>query len=220
MVQLIDSKQLYNCLVELNGPQGNWPAENIWELMLGVFLVQNTTWHNTTMSLNVLREETKFDPQVVSRLTPEQLVPLIYSSGFHQSKSQLIHEWFRWLGKFDFDLNSVRQAYPTVNALRQQLLSFKGIGQETADVLLLYVFEYPVFIADNYARKLYRALGCSEATTYAQLKQFVEATTVLSLEEWQLFHIQILEFGKLHLKGNGEPTHPLFINYKLLSKST
>ncbi|MCW6652441.1 deoxyribonuclease I [Aerococcaceae bacterium NML210727] len=219
MKQIIDSEQLYHCLVELNGPQGNWPAENIWEMMLGAFLVQNTTWHNTTLSLMTLKEATDFNPYHLSELAPQQLVPLIYSSGFHQSKSQLIYEWFQWLRQFGFDLKAVHRQYPTSDSLRQQLLTFKGIGQETADVLLLYAFDYPVFVADNYARKLYRGLGCQAATNYLELKQFVETTTSLSLLDWQLFHIQILEFGKRYLKGRTPSPHPIFVKYKLLSKN-
>lgn len=206
---------LYYLLQTHQGNVGHWPAESAWEIMLGAFLVQNTTWHNTQLSLKELEEATDFDPSRISELTADDLLPLIYSSGFHKSKTQLIINWFQWMKSYDFDRGKILTDFPSVEALRQQLLTFRGIGNETADVLLLYVFDQAVFIADNYARKLFSGLGSPAVKNYMTLKCHVEQTTSLTLLEWKDFHGQILEYGKHHLIGKGPHETSLFSAYYL-----
>lgn len=215
MKQALTHEDLYYLLNQKQGAVGHWPAESAWEVMLGAFLVQNTTWHNTKISLAKVGQATKFDPLHISELTAEEWLPLIYSSGFHKSKTQLIQTWFAWLKSYDFSFDGIHLDFPTTDTLRQQLLSFKGIGNETADVLLLYVFEQPVFIADNYARKLFTGLGSPAAKNYMSLKTHVEQTTQLSLLEWKDYHGQILEYGKNHLVGKGPHQSQLFSEYYL-----
>lgn len=206
---------LYYLLQTHQGNVGHWPAESPWEIMLGAFLVQNTTWHNTEISLVKLGQATDFDPLIISQLTADELLPLIYSSGFHKSKTHLIMTWFQWLKSYDFDRAQIVSDFPSIEALRQQLLSFRGIGNETADVLLLYVFDQSAFIADNYARKLFTGLGSPAAKHYMTLKEHVEQTTSLSLLEWKDFHGQILEYGKNNLVGKGPHATHLFSTYYL-----
>lgn len=206
---------LYYLLKAEQGEVGHWPAESPWEIMLGAFLVQNTTWHNTQVSLAKIGQATKFDPFLISELTAEELFPLIYSSGFHKNKTQLIMTWFQWLRAYDFDRGNILADYPSKDELRQQLLSFHGIGNETADVLLLYVFDQVAFIADNYARKLFGGLGSPLAKNYLTLKHHVEGNTTLSLLEWKDYHGQILEYGKNYLKGKGPHETSLFSDYYL-----
>ncbi|MDO4670965.1 MAG: deoxyribonuclease I [Aerococcus sp.] len=217
MRQGIDSKALYQLLRQRHPVDGHWPADTPFEMILGAFLVQNTTWTNTEKSLARLREATAFDPKKIAQLDKETLIRLIYSSGFHQNKSQLIHAFFTWLVKYDSDVMVIKQAFGSMKALREHLLSFRGIGPETADVLLLYAFDEPVFIADRYAQKLYQTLDAPSAGGYDELKQFVEATTTLTVPEWQQFHIQILDYGKAYLKGKPPYQEPLSKDYYLLS---
>lgn len=211
----ITHEELYYLLNNKQGSVGHWPHESPWEIMLGAFLVQNTTWHNTQLSLKKIGDATLFDPEIISQLEPDELIPLIYSSGFHKSKSNLISTWFKWLAEFQFDKQSVNKAYPSSDSLRNHLLTFKGIGNETADVLMLYVFDQKCFIADNYARKLFTGLGCPAANDYLTLKHHVEKSTELELIEWQDFHGQILEYGKHHLVGKGPHHSALFEEYYL-----
>lgn len=163
MRQALNSEELYQLLRRRHPANGHWPADTPWEMILGAFLVQNTTWTNTEKSLAQLRQATAFDPGAVSRLPRETLITLIHASGFHQNKSQLIHHFFRWLAQYDFDLAAIKQEMGSVAALRAELLGFRGIGPETADVLLLYAFDEPAFIADRYAAEIVpdlRVSGC------------------------------------------------------------
>lgn len=215
MKKPLTHEELYYLLNSGQGAVGHWPAESPWEIMLGAFLVQNTTWHNTEISLAKIGRATDFDPLIISQLSAEELLPLIYSSGFHKSKTQLIMTWFRWLASYDFERGKIIAEFPSTEELRKQLLSFRGIGNETADVLLLYVFDQPAFIADNYARKLFTGLASPAAKNYLLLKDHVESTTTLNLLEWKDFHGQILEFGKKNLVGKGPHDAQLFADYYL-----
>lgn len=218
MKKPLTNEGLYYLLHANQGNVGHWPAESPWEIMLGAFLVQNTTWHNTQISLAKFGTATDFDPQRISELSADDLLPLVYSSGFHKSKTNLIMTWFQWLKSYGFDRGKILSEFPSKDALRKQLLSFRGIGNETADVLLLYVFDQSAFIADNYARKLFTGLGSPYAKTYVSLKNNVENTTSLSLMEWKDFHGQILEYGKNNLVGKGPHQTALFSDYYLETK--
>lgn len=216
MKKELDLEQLYGLLDEYVEAGTKWPAETVFEMMLGAILVQNTTWHNTALSLTLLKEATGFDPEVITDLSTEELKPLIYSSGFHKRKTQLILDYFGWLKKYAFDLEEIKRKYP--DNLRERLLKFKGIGNETADVLLLYAFEEPVFVADNYALKLFRQLGSEYSTDYLALKNYVESTGTFTLKEWQKFHGLIDEYGKVYLRGKQGSIHPHWEEYRLVIK--
>lgn len=206
--------ELYKLLDQHVSAGTEWPADTVFEMMLGAILVQNTTWHNTTLSLALLDEATAFDPEVIADLSTEELKRLIYSSGFHKRKTQLILDYFGWLKQYEFDLEKIKRKYK--GDLRERLLKFNGIGNETADVLLLYAFEQPVFVADTYALKLFRHLGSEYSTDYLTLKKYVERTGTFTLKEWQKFHGLIDEYGKVYLRGKQESIHPHWEEYFLV----
>lgn len=174
-----------------------WPYQSIHEMVIGAILVQNTTWHNTQISLEKIRTHNQFNPSVIRNLSTEELIELIYSSGFHQNKSKSIHSFFVWLKEFEDDYSKIKQFYGS--DLRKQLLSLHGIGPETADVILLYAFKQPVFIADTYARRLFSQLKAPTANNYSDVKRFAEENGRLTVEEWGAFHGWIIRFAQNHL---------------------
>lgn len=186
--------QLYQQLLQNLGHQGPWPGETKEEIIAGAILVQNTRWENVEYSLNNLRRYLDSDFRRLSQVPPQALQDLIRPSGFYKNKSRALQEIFRWLVLYGFDYDQIASHYR--QNLRQQLLSLFGIGQETADVLLLYAFDQPVFIADKYAQKLFSQLTEQGFSDYRSLCQAVPALTGFTLEEAQQFHILIDEFGK------------------------
>lgn len=182
------------------GPQGWWPAETKEEIILGAILVQNTNWQNVTYSLKNLWKLTQFESKRIFQLELVNIESAIRPSGFFKNKAKAIHEFFHWLSQFHFDLELVQNRYG--NNLRKALLSIHGIGEETADALLLYVFDKPVFIADKYAQKLFSKLGVAGIGNYKQMKEKVDLPTSFTIEKAQEFHGLIDEFGKLYLKSD------------------
>lgn len=191
-------KDIFNCLKRCVGEIGSWPAESVYEIVLGAILVQNTTWNNAKMSVEKIGIATKFDPLIISKLKIDEIAKLIYSSGFQCRKSRMIKEIFLWLSKFDYDVDKIKDYYG--DNLREALLDFYGIGNETADVILLYVFQRPCFVADKYSLELFQQINCRYATDYMTLKKYIESEAKLKVIEWQEFHGLIDEHGKLYAK--------------------
>lgn len=191
-------RQLYDTMYQTMGPQGWWPADSKWEIILGAILVQNTNWRNVVPALNQLKQQTAFSPQRLHALTADQLAPLIHSSGFYRNKSKAIAAVFNWLAQYNYDLTHIKTKLGS--KLRPALLNIRGVGAETADVFLVYVFDVPIFIADSYARRLFNCLGIT-STTYQQLARQVKLPADFSAAEAQEFHGLIDEFGKRYLQS-------------------
>lgn len=177
-----------------------WPAESKWEIIIGSILVQNTNWGNVEYSLHNLREKTQFEPERVAALPLEEIQELIRPSGFFINKGRAINEIFLWLQTFNFDLLAIETQYG--EALRKQLLSLRGVGEETADVLLVYVFDGVAFIADRYAQRLFTRLGVEDVDNYKKLKKRVYLPEDFSTAEAKEFHGLIVDFGKDYLKND------------------
>ena len=102
----ITVEELYHLLLKYLGDPGWWPADSLYEIMIGAILIQNTNWHNVALSLTKLKEHQLLIPQNMSQLSAEDLKPLIRSSGFYQAKSRSIISLTDWLSQYQFDLAS------------------------------------------------------------------------------------------------------------------
>lgn len=202
-------KQLFDKMLVTMGPQGWWPANSKWEIILGAILVQNTNWNNVVRSLRNLEQLTQFAPQNIANLPLPTLQDAITPSGFYKNKSRAIAEMYAWLKQYNFDVDKINHTYE--DQLRAQLLRMFGIGYETADVLLLYVFDRVEFIADKYAQKLFNQMGIQHHSDYKTLKAAVNLKLDFTLEQAQEFHGLIDEFGKIYL-GNTEKWASSFLN--------
>lgn len=218
--KFITINQLFNLLKDhyQDSIEDWWPHENKHEIVIGAFLVQNTTWHNVELSLHQIRQRASFCPEIIRQLSKEELISLIYSSGFHQNKAQSIQEFFVWIKTFADDYSRIKEHYGT--SLRQELLKKRGIGPETADVLLLYVFNEPVFIADNYARRLFQLLKAPVALTYPDVKQFAETNGHLTLSEWAAFHAWIIQFAQQHLRPKQTNPEHFLSGHQIIASSS
>lgn len=192
--------QLYQKMYQQMGPQHWWPADSKNEIVVGAILVQNTNWQNVDYSLANLRELTDFEGSRLAELDQETVIEAIRPSGFYRNKSRSILEVFGWLAQYDFDYEAIDRRFG--DNLRDELLKLRGIGQETADALLLYVFQQKVFIADTYSQRLFKKLGAEGIKIYQSLHRMVSLED-FELTEAQEFHGLIVNFGKDYLKGAG-----------------
>ncbi|TGE18694.1 endonuclease III domain-containing protein [Staphylococcus petrasii] len=208
---MLSTETLYNELLNHMGPQGWWPAETPEEMMLGAILVQNTNWKNADMALLRLREETQFEPQKILELPLEELQEVIRSSGFYKNKGKAIHALFQWLNQFNFDYEKIAQYYG--DNLRKELLKIRGIGSETADVLLVYVFEGVEFIPDSYTRRLYSKLGYTHTESYDKFKKQISLSSHFTNQDANEFHALLDNFGKNYFNGKGEQRYTFLDKY-------
>lgn len=203
--------QLYQILLAEMGYQGDWPAKSKEEIIIGAILVQNTRWENVQLSLVNLQNRLQ-DFKKLPSLRTDELQNLIRPTGFYKNKSRSLEETFIWLSQHRFDYERIAQIYG--HQLRRELLKIFGIGQETADVLLLYVFDQPVFIADKYAQKLFGHLTQQTYKTYTSLAKATPPLNDFSLAEAQQFHILIDEFGKQYFRKQDSFSESFLKNFK------
>ncbi|UJL46289.1 endonuclease III domain-containing protein [Virgibacillus sp. NKC19-16] len=187
---------IYQKLYDYYGPQNWWPAETIPEMMIGSILVQNTNWRNANKALHNLR--TLLDPAVIDRMSVEELAQLIRSSGFFNIKAKRIKAFLEWFKGYDFDIDKFKDVDKL--ELRRELLTINGIGRETADVMLLYAFDKPIFVVDAYARRIFYRLGLDMPKSYDGFRKEIEEATPGDLQLYNEFHALIVEHAKVHCK--------------------
>ncbi|WP_125762818.1 endonuclease III domain-containing protein [Companilactobacillus hulinensis] len=193
MYKEITIRQLFELLNKQLGRQNWWPAHSTEEMLVGMVLIQNTNWKNVDRSLDNLQKETGFNMDKLLSLPLDKLRDLIQPSGFYKNKSLYVRSLLTAY-RDDFD-DWEQLSTPT---LREKLLNLKGIGNETADVLLLYYFHRPTFVADNYCMRLFKNLHAfTNKPTYMQLKNAVQSDFDFTPDEASEFHALIDEFGKL-----------------------
>lgn len=208
---MLDTQSLYKILFSHMGSQHWWPAESKIEVILGAILVQNTNWRNAAYALEQLKVKTEFDPEQILNLKLESLQTIIKSSGFYKNKARTILNILAWLECFDFDYQAVRSYYQ--HQLRNALLEVKGIGSETADVLLVYIFEEVAFIQDSYTRRIYKKLGYANTESYEKLKQHIQLPETFTNTDANEFHALLDNFGKNYFNGKNEKKYTFLDTY-------
>ncbi len=177
-------KTIYDILFRYYGPQHWWPADTPFEVMIGAILTQNTAWSNVEKAIANLREQRCLEPQSIIDTPVERLAEWIRPSGYFNIKAKRLQNFCRWyLQQRGWEKLSLRNT----GELRRALLSVNGIGPETADDILLYAFERPVFVIDAYTRRLFSRLGVIEGNeSYEELRTRFE--TELGTDDPQLFN--------------------------------
>lgn len=187
-------RALFSRLLEAYGPQHWWPADNPFDILAGAVLVQNTRWENVEGALKNLHEANVASEGDVLALSPSELESLLRPAGTFRVKAKRLRAlcaFVREAGGVDA-LNRL----PTLE-LRSRLLAVHGIGRETADVLLVYLFERPVFVVDAYTRRLFERLGRHDALAdYETLRANVEREFKGDAAAFNELHALIVEHAK------------------------
>lgn len=207
----LTTEELYEILYQHMGPQGWWPGKTPEEIMLGAILVQNTNWKNADMALQRLKEETQFNPYHILKMPLEELQEVIRSSGFYKNKGKAIHALFQWLENYQFNYEKIARIHG--QNLRKELLNIRGVGSETADVLIVYIFGGIEFIPDSYTRRLYRKLGYTQTESYDKFKKYIILPSYFTNQDANEFHALLDNFGKNYFNGKGEHRYTFLDNY-------
>jgi endonuclease-3 related protein len=146
-------RSMHDRLFQAYGPQHWWPAKTPFEVILGAYLTQNTSWKAVERSLDNLRAAGALTVDGLRSLTLRKLQRLIQPSGFHTRKAPALKKFIAMLDEeFCGSLQSLAAA-PTAT-LRARLMALPGVGPETADAILLYALGHPVPVADEYLRRI------------------------------------------------------------------
>ncbi|MGH2351398.1 MAG: endonuclease III domain-containing protein [Chloroflexota bacterium] len=156
--------RMYERLLDAYGPQGWWPgAADPFEVVVGAILTQSVSWKNVEQALANLRAAGALSPHALLALDDAELAALIRPSGYYTVKARRLRAFVQLVvDEFGGDLTGLF-ALPLPD-LRAKLLATYGIGQETADDILVYAARLPSFVVDVYAVRVFTRLGISPAS--------------------------------------------------------
>ncbi|MFC1904667.1 endonuclease III domain-containing protein [Chloroflexota bacterium] len=158
---------IYHRLMDYYGPQHWWPAQESFEVIVGAILTQSAAWLNVEKAIANLRAAKTLSPEALRELSNAELAMLIRPCGYYNAKALKLKALAHWLGKYYND-SLDRLFASNIEHLRQQLLSVHGIGQETADSIILYAADKPIFVIDAYTRRIISRLGLApESNSYS-----------------------------------------------------
>ena len=192
--------EIYGRLYDHFGPQHWWPAESPFEVIIGAVLTQNTSWKNVEKALVPLRQRNLLIPEAIDRIPERDLASLIRPSGFYNLKARRLKAltdfvFQRYGGSLDRMFSGEKEA------LRSQLLRINGIGPETADSILLYAGNLPVFVVDAYTRRiLTRHRLMRETDTYEAIQGLFLRSLPNRPQIFNEYHALIVKTAKTYCK--------------------
>ncbi|MGG5318823.1 hypothetical protein IGI49_004072 [Enterococcus sp. AZ071] len=189
--------EVLNRLVAHYGFQYWWESDDWLSDWLTMILIQRTNEGNAERALKNLQPYLTIEQ--LEQLTLEQLEELIRPAGFYRQKSQAIKALLDWFKGHGGEVSALEHF--STKELREELLSIKGVGPETADVMLLYIFKRKAFIADTYAQRLFKRLGLGDYLSYEEMRNaLLPIPEEISWELCREWHAVIDIHGKHYRK--------------------
>ncbi len=213
MAELI-IKKIFENLFEVFGPQGWWPliahigtnptksgsingyhrnnyvlpqtSNEVFEICLGAILTQNTSWTSVEKALFNLNSLNALNSDSILKISEEQLKAAIKPAGYFNQKAKKIIAFAKFFGSLNGRIPS-----------RDELLNIWGVGNETADSMLLYAFKVPTFVIDAYTKRIFSRLGlCDADVFYEALQQMFYNSLENKFELFNEYHALIVELAK------------------------
>ncbi len=187
-------QKIHDTLFATYGPQHWWPGDSRFEIMVGAVLTQNTAWTNVERAIANLKKARSLTPEAIVKVRPRQLGLWLKPSGYFNVKARRLKAMCQWL----IAQGGVRKlANVPTSEMRDALLSVHGIGPETADDILLYAFDRPVFVIDAYTRRIFHRLGFIQGTEdYETLRQMFESALDTDVKLFNEYHALLVVHAK------------------------
>ncbi len=187
---------IYHRLLDRYGPQHWWPGEEPFEMMVGAILTQSTTWSNVEKAIANLKVAGVLSPESLRRLPLSEIAVLVYPSGYYNAKALKLKSLATWLGEHYQD-NLDRLFATETGRLRRELLTVHGIGEETADSIILYAANQPIFVVDAYTRRIIDRIDLApEATSYADYQALFMDNLPRDVGLFNEYHALLVCLGK------------------------
>lgn len=150
--------EIYKRLYSFYGSQHWWPGDSPFEIAIGAILTQNTNWSNVEKAIKNLKEANLLSPEELHKIPEKKLAGLIRSAGYYNVKTLRVKAFIDFLMKnYSADMEKMKEE--SLPILRKKLLSIYGIGPETADSIILYALNKPVFVVDAYTKRVFSRHG-------------------------------------------------------------
>jgi endonuclease-3 related protein len=197
-----NAHQVYRHLYKSLGPQGWWPGDSPFEVMVGAVLVQNTAWKNVVRAIDNLKRAKVLTPRKLYALSTDELSELIRPAGYFRIKAKRLHNLVKFFVEEYRGSIAAMQKVDT-HELRSQLLAVNGIGPETADSILLYAVGKPVMVVDTYTNRVFSRHGwVPQGTAYHPLQEHVTAQLPADATLYNEFHALLVHVGHHYCSTN------------------
>ncbi|MHC4917532.1 MAG: endonuclease III domain-containing protein [Planctomycetota bacterium] len=192
-------RRWYEALLGRFGRQGWWPGRTPFEVAVGAILTQNTAWSNVERAIRALRAAGALSFRGMRALPERRLARLIRPSGYFNQKARKLRALLDWLAERD-SRGSVRRALRgPLDEVRGSLLDVRGVGPETADSILLYAGERPVFVVDAYTRRVLERHGLAAGgEPYETVRALFEDHLPRSVPIYNEYHALLVRLCKEH----------------------
>ncbi len=189
-------RTIYEKLYAFYGPQYWWPGDTPFEMTVGAILTQNTNWANVEKAIDNLKVHDVMNSRALHKLPLQTLAALIRPSGYYNIKAKRIRAFLNFL--FEKYGGSVgRMKTDETRTLRKELLAINGIGPETADSILLYALEKPVFVIDAYTRRIFSRHDIIDANVrYDEYQDFFHCELDQDVHLFNEYHALLVRVGK------------------------
>jgi len=187
---------IYRRLFNRYGPQHWWPAEKPFEVIIGAILTQSAAWTNVEKAILNLKNAGKLSPDAIRRLPEQELAGLIYSCGYYNIKARKLKAFVKWFGeKYDDSLEKLFNN--NIETIRRELLDVYGIGEETADSIILYAGNKPIFVIDAYTRRIISRMGLAPCNnTYSDYQKLFMDNLPPDAGLFNEYHALLVRLGK------------------------
>lgn len=196
----VNLREIHDRLFAEYGPQHWWPGDSPFEVLIGAVLVQNTSWKNVEKAIDRLRQNDLLDPRALHAVPLAELEELIRSAGYFRVKAKRLRNLLMFLvERYEGDLD--RMFATRLSTLREELLSINGVGLETADSILLYAGNLPVFVIDAYTHRVMARHGWVEFDIdYHGLQELFQDNLEEDVLLYNEFHALFVRVGHRHCR--------------------
>ena len=191
-------QDVYERLFAAYGPQHWWPGDSPFEVIVGAMLTQNTSWKNVERAIDNLKQADVLDATRMHEMPTEELAELIRPAGYYRIKTARLKNLLALIANLhDGRVENLLATSKT--ELREQLLAVNGIGPETADAIVLYASQQPIFVVDTYtARVLTRHGWINEEADYHQIQEYFHLELPENVDLFNEYHALLVKVGKQH----------------------
>jgi len=192
---------LYRRLLAAYGPQGWWPADDRFEMIVGAILTQATAWENAKAAIDALKAAGLLSPKGMRDAPLDRIASLIRPAGYYNQKARKLKSFLdfvarRYEGEIDRFLEE-----PLAD-LRDGLLSISGIGPETADSIILYAANKPSFVVDSYTKRLLTRLSLIDRSAgYDEIRALFASLLPADVGVYGEYHALIVRHCKEHCRA-------------------
>lgn len=192
--------EIYHKLYQAFGPQYWWPGDTPFEIAVGAILTQNTNWGNVEKAIQNLKKQSALSARIIHEMSVKKLAELIRPAGYFNVKAKRLKSFINFLMNENHG-SMKRMKGEDTHTLRKKLLTINGIGPETADSILLYALEKPVFVIDAYTKRvLSRHWIMEHEKSYDEFQELFYLSLKKDVNLFNEYHALFVRVGKMYCK--------------------